>query len=466
MKKHNSFLFIITFLTIAFVNTSIVNADTINWKPTYDLTSTSIQLEWSEIADSYEVIMLNKAETVKDSHTGEENTKLTNKSIWKGKDTTYTIEGLMPERPYQIQILAIENGKGINSVLLDLMTLKESTKSDKESFKLQSFTSNINENQMLDAYINSTLNEDELTLNWTGLPDEDLVYEVYNGSTLLDTVEGNSYTTKVTDGEVYYFSVKGKVKLDESAISERIAQAKSLDISITQDIEASLSYQDYALYYTKEISIENDSLASMNFKEYVDTFVFKYMTFIPLKYGETPYPYRKWDNMYYFGGDTRTQPDFWSSDYRTMFVVYAFLGEEKGIIDYSIVNYSTAYDKNKKLVAVDTEEDGEIYVSNIIKRSDYIFFQLNHSVDVPFDLMDNPLFTPPNIDYRVGTTLYTNGDVVIQGSRDKAPSHEYWGIPYGSDFPIPLYFGKHSGNFNSLFGIDYEIFTARKNLVK
>lgn len=111
-------------------------------------------------------------------------------------ETTYNITGLTPSTSYTFKIKAKDNSGNISSgVSVTVSTLADTTAPN-------------NVTNLVASNVLAT----SLTLSWTASTSTDVTgYEIYNGSTLITTVTGTTYTvTGLTTNTNYTFNIKAK----------------------------------------------------------------------------------------------------------------------------------------------------------------------------------------------------------------------------------------------------------------
>ncbi|WP_044642713.1 hypothetical protein [Risungbinella massiliensis] len=132
------------------------------------------------------------------------------KKIWQGKDKKLKLTNLKPNQQVNLTLSSYdENDKLLNQTRIKAVTklgeaeLKELEKDNKKAQKDPNKNSTNITLTLGNANARALINEDTIKLEWSDLPDEDKVYEIYRDDKKYTTVSGLSFTdTKVEKGKL------------------------------------------------------------------------------------------------------------------------------------------------------------------------------------------------------------------------------------------------------------------------
>lgn len=152
----------------------------------------------------------------------------------------------------------------------------------------------------------------------------------------------------------------------------------------------------------------------------------------------------------YLGGDNRGW-DFYHNRYRTRSDVIAGWGRGFSELrqDPSVGDSVLYADKaGTKEIDRDRASKSGIRLTKDLVSSSKIMWRVNHNVGVPFRA------SYPNIAYFYEGTLYSNYNVELRGSHDKAPNHEFALVLADTD-DIPFKIFNYAGGsfFNLVPGL-------------
>lgn len=471
MKKviiHLIFIIIFNFI----FNGNRVYAASEEWKINFNSNTNSIIMNWEDIGDYYSVYLKNQP-VWEEKTENEENSNIPivpikDIKIWEGENNSFTNKDLIPNTKYSYVFIAYDQNRNvIEEALVEVYTLPEQALTFQQDFeeKLK-----IDSSQLNMYYTNEKVN-----LTWTNLPDEDNEYDIYVDDVFYSSVEGNSVSLKVEPNSKYKFKVIGKERLDLSTILEIEDKARQHKILLSPEKKEELSYKIYEISKgldTNSINInvksnpdlkQNASGDTTYSNFYAPGYLLSYTTFIPFARIPNPVPsIGVLGGQYeYFSGDGRLY-DPWSWKYRTRFNIRVTFDNayKKSVIEAPFTGLTRGYKKNGDIDVAQAPKS-DMWLTNVsTKVYNQVSFTMNHESTIP---LVSKLIAPP-IDYKVGVTLNANGDIRYSGYHDMAPSHEFYGIPWGSDFYIDLHRQWHL-DFLALYGLFVKEFKGEDNLL-
>jgi hypothetical protein len=418
------FIFLIAFFGFMFVTDSATKAAEI-LNVTYEVTDREVTLHWESSAEKFEVY--------KD-----------NELVWSGDENTYVQKGLNSDYNYSFVIVAFEKNKPVDMTEIKLTTEKSSETTYKSMSVLE-------EHPLENTKIDSVVTVDKVQLTLTGnIPDDDQKYEVYRNSEYIGILKGSEFIDKdIKPGETYNYKIVGKTEISEEQKEEIKKYAEENNLSLSKEEMQEMFQKPYEVHRIVKIpeldlnkNLEKmDEMASYN---YSYTYVFRYKTFIPdckvpaysLVHGLAGYE---------FGGDCRGF-SFDSEKYRTWVETPITFSNGSSSIDTTgrFIGWTYLYDSNGNLVESRRANPDGIQYSSISKSASKVSYHINHDVAIPFGLA-------PAINYQYDATVYSNGSFTITGSRDQAPSHEFYVYAPNTDLPILTLFQASNKGFSYLW---------------
>lgn len=426
-------------------------AENTEWEVTVIPSSHSISFEWEDIGQTYVITQKNIEQWEVNTTNGKEEMKLVDEIIYNGSSSKFSQEDLDSKTRYEFEVSALDKEKNVlYTSNIDVSTLIEEgiNSFSKRSFKQEKTPKEIfEESQIIANYHDNSLN-----IQWINLPSHDNVFEVYVDKVKISTVtETDNYSIELKDYEEHLYSVVSFTKKSQEEIDEIKQKAKENNINLTDEMLEKLSYQEFELSIVYKPSLNKvNSLAFSSQSTFIPMYTLQYSTFIPMKLAPNPVRYlpTKGGRIAYFSGDSRGF-DFWSNSFRTRFNVNVLFGSSsKSVFYFPYTGLTKAYDaKGNFLDSKSAPAANDMWLTNIDKsKSNQISFKMNHASANPFT------FPSPDINYEVAVTVQANGRVVANGWHDKAPSHEFYIVPYESDHVGTLYRQWHT-DFLALFGV-------------
>lgn len=90
----------------------------------------------------------------------------------------------------------------------------------KQKAKRKTKTSKIH-HEMVDSNVNTIVASDHIKIVWSGVPDEDGVYEIYRNGKKLNDIKGNIYVDRnIEEIEIYQYNVIGRKKLPKKEVEK------------------------------------------------------------------------------------------------------------------------------------------------------------------------------------------------------------------------------------------------------
>ncbi|PTM57612.1 DUF3238 domain-containing protein [Desmospora activa] len=303
--------------------------------------------------------------------------------------------------------------------------------------------------EMVNSNINTVVGSDHIKITWSGVPDEDGVYEIHRNGKKVVNVEGNTYIDKnIKENEVYQYNVIGRKKLPEEEIN-KIKEAlgkKVKDISeeqqemlfyekkvagtvIRSSTETAVEFRFDKHKNNNKKSISKASSSNVNWP--VDPgFWLRYSTFIPMD--KAPNPFCELLNLCgyeEFSGDNRSF-DLMGTSYRTRtdaFITYN-VGGSGGITPNEIEFYPqtgiTKGYRNGEEVDEGKAPESDMEIRNVEYGDNYVYHRM-------FMASGNPLLPlAPDIDAFYYAKVFQDGRGEFYGVHDQAPSHEFYFVLY------------------------------------
>ncbi|OYD06668.1 DUF3238 domain-containing protein [Paludifilum halophilum] len=401
-------------------------------------TSKSIEINWNSHSEYFE--LYSKIDN-------------TYKKIWSGKDRTYKLNSLNPDHKYKLKLVA----KGSNGEKLDNVVINTSTNKTKrqinERISMLTPTVVMKDERvtkqifypMANSKLDSFVKKNEVKLSWSNLPDDDQIYEVYRDGKLLKKVKGDSFTdTSVVKNNIYSYKIVGLKKIPDAEVEKKKKWLKEKGIKLNKSQEKNLYYEEKSLgtvlqtsdETTIDISREDKKQVTLqgdDFRDYPTGYGFtmRYTTFIPLEYAVNPQcDWVGYCKFHYFEGDNRGF-DVWSDRFRTrsdVYITWDFDTNNPNDVKLNpSIGTTVGLDENKNPVETDQADESDIELSRVTNTGDSI----THWIKLE---SSNPLVVgAPAIDAEYGAQVYKNGTGHVEGTHDKAPSHEFYIAPYASD---------------------------------
>ncbi|WP_175987037.1 hypothetical protein [Bacillus sp. Marseille-Q1617] len=293
---------------------------------------------------------------------------------------------------------------------------------------------------------------EEVKLKWASLPDDDGLYEIYKDGKKIGQTKNLTFTDRnVKPGERYSYKVISETEVDQeqkNLINEQIGQEKLKEFnprqlremyavkgSLTNIVKTPENTESYlvekeALIKTPESESGNNLLKAASFPGTSDwrNYIFRYTTFIPQDSVEDPKPF----NGTYLKGDGRGY-NYFSNSYRTRVDVNAYLTWNDFFYNKDVGESHRCSDSAcTDIIESDTASESGIEVLEDYSSSSKMQWRVKHDVGIPFGA------EYPNITYYYDATLTSSPSLSINGSHDKAPSHEFYMAVYASDVMVPL----------------------------
>jgi len=406
----------------------------------------SINLNWDDIADKYELYLLDR--------------KGDRDDIWSGEKNSYKHKELESNAPYKYKLYAYDkHGKKVDSVIITSYTLK----SEKQINDIQNSDRDIYDDgklyyPMFNNTITTVSNDKQLTLSWGDIPTENNEYKIYKDGEFLTNVKGTEYIdSDIKQDEIYKYSVVGNKNLPDKEVASREKEATNeIGRKLSAKEKHSLASETKTVSIIVRTSDENVFNEELKYKENKDisstndfqppsgrNVMIRYTTFIPMEYAGNP-----WCNLLceysYFGGDDRVfESD--STKFRTRIDAYSTWNQNfapEGVTLHPQTGLTTGYDEDKNLIGedqADAEKDLNIWYED--KGEDWLY----HRGSVA---SSNPLTPSPNIDGFYYAKVWLGGKGEFYGVHDQAPSHEIY-IKYGNK-TVAIHQAEHLG-FDYLF---------------
>lgn len=393
------------------------------------------------------------------------------KLIFNGSKSTYTDAGLEPNNLYSYDIVLYNDQKEID----DIIKHKVKTK-NKSNSEMQTLAVDVNTYDF-DTEIKTTINKNNVVIEWGNLEDDDGIYELYRDDVKIADVRGNIFTdNKIKKGSSYRYKIIAEKAISESkkkSIQEELIKEgfKLKDIpssayidrkTITKDV-STLTKLDKKEILKRDLTSDLTKLTSPKAGT-LDSYIFRYTTFIPMKYVNN----KNWlagDAGTYLKGDGSSNVkanwrkfDFFNNSFRTRVDVNPeWINSTGGFyFDKPIVSQSVLYETSSAIgkscgskgVRCATASNSGIKVIKEYVNSSYIEWRVEHSASVPFGV------SYPGIDYRYDARIYKNGNVIATGNHDRAPNHEVYLAKAYTDLPylkLHTFSISGEGDFYNLF---------------
>lgn len=455
MKKWFSLVFVSAMVVSLFVTPSQAFLDGASFTGVAVSEKNSVRLSWNDVGDNYKIYLINDEKG--------------DKFVWSGSKKTFTVQNLKSDQPYIYRVEAYVGKKKINEIVMHTSTLKNQQQIAKElkanekmfseSSKSTTNTSKLNY-EMVDSNINTVVGSDHIKIIWSGIPDEDGVYDIYRNGDKIDTVKGDTYVDEnINKNEVYQYNVIGRKKLPAEEINKIKKALGQKEKSISKKQEEKLFYEKKVAgtiirFSTKNAvefrfdkenqkgkKIDKPSISSMNWP--VDPgYWLRYSAFIPMD--KEPNPYCEmlgWCEYEEFSGDNRGF-DLMGTSFRARtdtFITYN-VNDSGDITPNDIEFYpqtgETIGYRNGEPVEIGKAAESDMEIRNIEYGDNYVYHRM-------FMASQNPLLEgweyplTPDIDAFYYAKVFQDGRGEFYGVHDQAPSHEFYFVLYwgaGSDF--------------------------------
>lgn len=302
------------------------------------------------------------------------------------------------------------------------------------------------------VFIDSTATSNSIELFLRGLlPDDDQIFELYRADEYIGTYDP-TYTfihedLGLQNNTNYTYKIVGKTKLSEGDIQSIIEKLNQSGIEPTPEEIEEFSYKPYEI--SKAITtLKADGTIDLPYDPtatYYDIdYGFRYKTFIPNEFVPALSVVQGLAG-YQFEGDNRSF-SFTSNKYRTKTdAIVNFTNGASRVSFSKDVGWSHLYDSQGNLKEARLEPDTGLKISTTSSTSEKISFKVTHSCKIPFGVS-------PAIDYYYNATVYKDGSFNITGSRDQAPSHEFYSYNPNSTSYTTLFKASNKG-FNYLLPV-------------
>jgi hypothetical protein len=364
--------------------------------------------------------------------------------VYKGTDKKFKYNKLTPDTFVDFLVVALdENSERLDQAKVDTYTLAKGESKKNASAK----EANKKAASPLDSLRVTTIyNKDAFKFDWEDISGIN-EYEVYKNKKKIGKIKKSEYNKKgLTEGD-YEFIGKKEVN-DKQKKKIREEAEEKLKRELTREEEQFLFYENYSIIKSFQPVIDEgktiDTNAALANPAY--SINLKYMTFIPSQYVDNPYYPSADPIIKYFGGNWRNYNPS-SYEYKTR-TETQYIFSNKSLNFSKSVPSSKFYDADKNLKYTKTASDSGIYLSEKGRSATQASFVVYHNADIPYYEA-----TTPEIDYNYTADLKSEngGKIVIYGSHDKAPSHEfYYQINGGSYRTI---FQHDIVDFKYLFGV-------------
>lgn len=387
--------------------------------------SKEVMLDWNDVGDRYEVYSEGKL-------------------VWKGTESNYIQKDLSPSSPQKYDIVAYKAGKKVDTINVDTRTLPEK----------QAAIKNVSDEEapnplQSDGYIDSTINDNVLTLKLRGNVQDDFdgKLEVYKDEKLLDDDAEETFVDEdVKPGEIYVYKFVALEKLSESEIEQVNKEFEKRGETIRFDQMKDYYFRPHEYIKAIKIPEQNEKVNSLAWEPPVGPHPnqtgIMYRTFIPDKLVPAKSIWSGLVGSDKFGGDNRSF-SFSGGSHRTQVEAVArFTSSGSTTYFRKHVGLTKLYDKNGKFKKQKRASSKDITLQQGNKNKSQNYFLINHNAKVAFNDFG---WVTPGITYTVGVVVYKNGRLTATGSRDQAPSHEMYAyIPY-SDAMVPLFKANNKG---------------------
>ena len=370
----------------------------------YELNATDeIKLNWNNIASKYIIY--------KD-----------NKQIGESNSNFYTINNLEEDYNYSFTVVAYKGKK-----LYDISTVKLQTMSNESLFKSFSTEDDNSESDLLkNTNLNVVINSTEVKIELQGyIPDDDGILELYRDGTYIGSLDDRSFIDTDIESDITYdYKVVGKVGISQNEKDEINKYIIENELTFSDEELEEIYQKPFEL--TRIVTIPSgieDQFKQLTIQPLSTTtpaFVLRYKTFIPdckvdalsLVQGLAGYK---------FGGDCRGFSFSDTTNYRTWVESLVRFTSTSSSLDTTgrFVGWTNLYNSKGALVESRRASNSGIVYSNISKTSSKLTYTLTHGVTIPFGVA-------PEINYKYTASVYKSGSYSISGTRDQAPSHEFY----------------------------------------
>ncbi|MDA1475602.1 hypothetical protein [Bacillus changyiensis] len=388
-------------------------------------TSKEVKLDWNDTGDRYEVYSAGKL-------------------VWKGTKSKYVQRNLKSVSPQDFNIVSYKDGKRVDSLNIDTMTLPENRAKVNSAYD-----ENMPDPLKSDVYIDSTINDHVLSLKLRGNIQDDFdgKIEIYKDEKLID----NNAGTKLVDdniepGKTYVYKFVATKRLSESEIKKVNEEFKNTGQALSFDKIKDYYYRPYEYIKAIRVPKQNERVNNPAWEPPVgphpNQIGIKYRTFIPNKYVRASSLVSGWTKSYKFGGDNRSF-SFSRGSHRTQTEAVArFWSTGSETFFKKSVGYTRLYTKKGEFIKKKRASAKDITFSQGARDKKMNYFVIHHNTKVAFNDFG---WASPGITYGTGIVAHKNGRVTVSGTRDQAPNHEMYAyIPY-SDVMIPLFKAKNKG---------------------
>ncbi|MEM5014618.1 DUF3238 domain-containing protein [Niallia taxi] len=393
----------------------------------YNVNATQINLEWNDTGDSYKI------------YNGES-------LIWQGTDTHFIVKDLSPNYNYNISLVSVEDGKDTD--IKKISTTTSSVKSNKQVRALSINTEEKNTEASLleDVNIDAIIESDMVKLKINGtIPDDDNQYEVLKDNNYIaDLKDSNTFVdSDIEPGQTYNYTFIGKTRLSEEEISAIKKEYEEKNIELTKEIEDMAFYKPYEFHRIVKVpSLVEKKAIMLKAVSYKYQYNFRYKTFIP----DAKVPAMSiFQGLagYDFEGDNRGF-SFSSNKYRTLTEAkVTFTNSGSSVSLSKDVGWSSLLKPNGAIKEQRKASTDDMKLTKTSSSTSKITFKITHSGTIPFGVA-------PAIDYTYNATVYKDGGFNITGTRDQAPSHEFYAYSPNSDLPILTLFQSKNKGFQYL----------------
>lgn len=383
-----------------------------------------------EIKPSIEQISLDWNDTGKSYKIFEED-----KLIWNGSKSEAIISDLEPKTLYSFTIVSYDQNNTENNV--SKVTTQTEALAKANTFS-RSIVTNSSQSTIDEGFIDAVISTDSVSLSLrNSIADEhDGLVEIYKNDKLLTTTYDKNYTdTDVIEGETYNYKFVLRKKLPDVDIEKAKQYLNENNIEITPEIEEEVYYEPYE--YIKIVTVPKFEISLFWQPPAApgsNQLGFMYRTFIPDAKAPAGSLVEGWTKGYEFGGDNRGFCFNCGTARTTAEAVVSFTSTSSSLATRKNIAASTLYDANGKFLKTSPGK-GTIDITKGTNSKSQLYFRIVHDAEVGFSDFG---FLVPSINYTVGIVAYSDGTFSASGTRDQAPSHEfyvYW--PYSEGvFPI------------------------------
>lgn len=371
-------------------------------------TETTISISWGNIADIYLI-------------------SLDGKKFSETKKNKISIDNLESGNPYEIKITGLKNGEVIDNVVVQTNTLKSSEQNKKKKHKIEV------------ASTTAIFTDHEAKIIFSGVPDDDLVYDVYrNKEVKVGTLNGKSdyiYDENLKPETDYRYSVVGEEKFSKTEVEKlkkTIVLPKNSEEGLVNTFEVARSI--------KTISKEH-VVSAASYEHWYnpsDGVEFIYTTFIPMKKFEFDiekhFRYlgavKPRVDYYKFHGDGRGYDIYGLSDaFRTRTYTRVQFPKSGGstikfIHDSNKTQGQNRHTGNWRAREADMDE---VYITNKVQGDTKATFYVKHNaINSLHNAKDvtGKTWAAPGISYEFSGEVHKAGYFKLSGLHDAAPNHE------------------------------------------